>query len=81
MTAMTPPDPPFAAEVARYLADCAGYARLLSPARHPTEEGALKLIWHRGPDQAAQIGAAYRAAVASQPPAARRARLTPARPA
>ena len=53
---------PFAAEVGRYLADCAAYVRVLSPAYHPTEDGALKLIWNRGPDQAAQIRAAFRAA-------------------
>jgi hypothetical protein len=35
---------------------------VLSPAYHPTEDGALKLIHHRGPDQAAQIRAAFRAA-------------------
>jgi hypothetical protein len=66
----------YAAEVARYLADCAEHAQVLSPAYHPTEEGARKLIFHRGPAQAAQISAAYCAAVAANPPAARRRRLT-----
>jgi hypothetical protein len=75
-TAVTSPDAPFSAEVARYLADCAEHARVLSPTYHPTEEGARKLIWHHGPAQAAQVSAAYRAAVAASPPAARRRRLT-----
>jgi hypothetical protein len=59
-------DPPFAAEVARYLADCAEHAQLLSPAHHPTEDGALKLIPHRGQDQADQVRAAFRAATAGR---------------
>jgi hypothetical protein len=57
---------PFAAEVGRYLADCTAYARVLSPAYHPTEDGALKLIHHRGQDQAAQIRAAFRAVAGDQ---------------
>jgi hypothetical protein len=69
---VTPPQAPFAAEVARYLADCAEHAGLLSPACHPTEDGALKLIYHRGKDQAGQVRAAFRAAVAARPPAGRR---------
>jgi hypothetical protein len=81
-TAVTSPDAPFSAEVARYLADCAEHARVLSPAYHPTEEGARKLIWHRGPAQAAQISAAYREAVAANPPVMRRRRMmTPVAPA
>lgn len=63
---------PFAEQVAAYLDDCARHARLLSPAAHPTADGAVKLIWHRGPDQAEQIRAAFRAAVASR--SARRSR-------
>jgi hypothetical protein len=55
---------PFAMEVAAYLADCARHADLLSSAYHPTESGALKMIWHRGEDQADQIRAAFRAAAA-----------------
>ena len=53
---------PFAAEAAAYLADCTRHAGLLSPAYHPTEPGALKVIWHRGEEQEAQIRAAFRAA-------------------
>jgi hypothetical protein len=64
---------PFADEVAGYLADCARYAALLSPACHPTEDGAVKLIWHRGAGQAEQVRAAFRAAVAGRA-ARRRAR-------
>lgn len=71
---------PFAAEVATYLADCATHARLLNPAHHPTEDGALKLIWHRGPDQAGQIREAFRAAAGKPAPTAR-PRRRPAREA
>jgi MFS family permease len=60
--AMTSADPPFSDEVAEYLAYCAEHARLLSPVYHPTADGAVKVIWHRGADQAAQIRAAFRAA-------------------
>ena len=64
---------PLEAEVASYLAVCARYSALLSPVCHPTEDGAVKLIWHRGPEQAEQIRAAFRAAVADRA-ARRRAR-------
>jgi hypothetical protein len=66
---VTPPDVPFSAEVARYLADCAEHASMLRPSDHPTEDGAVKLIWHRTTDQAEQIRAAFRAAVARLAPA------------
>jgi hypothetical protein len=66
---VTPPDAPFSAEAAQYLADCAGHAGLLNPGWHPTAKGAVKLIWHRTPDQAEQIRAAFRAAVARRGPA------------
>lgn len=59
---------PFAAEVAAYLADCAASPVRLDPAYHPTEGGAVKLVFHRrhhdpAADQAAedQIRAAFRA--------------------
>lgn len=51
---------PFADQVAGYLADCARHAALLNPDHHPTEDGAVKLIWHRGAVQAEQIRAAFR---------------------
>jgi hypothetical protein len=73
--ATTPENVPFSAEVAEYLADCAEYAQLLSSAYHPTEGGALKVIWHRGEDQEEQIREAFRAATVA-PPSARRARRT-----
>lgn len=67
---------PFAAEVAAYLADCASSPVSLDPAYHPTEAGALKLIFHRrhldkAADQLAanQIRDAFRALTA--PPARR----------
>ena len=50
---------PFGAQVRAYLADC-GAVPWLDRGHHPTEEGAVKLIWHRGPDEADQIRAAFR---------------------
>ena len=65
-------EPPFAAEVAAYLADCAAVGTRLDRRYHPTEDGAVKLIHHRRhhdreADQAAeeQVRAAYRAAIAA----------------
>lgn len=49
----------FGAEVRRYLDDCDA-ASGLSPKFHPTAEGALKVIWHRGKDEESQIRAAFR---------------------
>jgi hypothetical protein len=74
------PRGPFSTEVGQYLADCAAHARLLDSAYHPTEDGAVKLIWHRSPDQADQIRAAFRAAAvgpAEKRPTARRTRRRP----
>lgn len=54
------PELPYETEVRDYLADC---ARLpgLDPRHHPTEDGAVKLIWHRGsPDEADRIRATFR---------------------
>jgi hypothetical protein len=63
---------PFAAEVAAYLDACAAHRSVLDPKYHPTEDGAVKSVPHRGyrdkaADKAAeeQIRAAYRAAVTS----------------
>jgi hypothetical protein len=64
---VTPPDAPFAAEVAQYLADCARHADMLRSSDHPTEDGAVKLIYHRTTEQAELIRAAFRAAVARRP--------------
>ena len=50
---------PFSAEVRAYLADCRAWTQL-DRTYHPTEEGAVKLIWHRGPEEAEQIKAAFR---------------------
>jgi hypothetical protein len=70
---------PFAGEVAAYLASCAASPVPLDPAYHPTQAGAVKLIFHRRhrdktADQRAeaQIRAAFRALTA---PPARRAAL------
>jgi hypothetical protein len=51
---------PFAAEVRAYLADCAEFPDL-DRRYHPTADGAVKLIAHRGADQADQIRAAFEA--------------------
>jgi hypothetical protein len=51
-------DAPFTEEVRGYLADCAA-APGLSPKYHPTPEGAVKLIWHRGKAEESQIRAAF----------------------
>jgi hypothetical protein len=51
-------DAPFAEEVRGYLADCAA-APGLSPKYHPTAEGALKVIFHRGKAEESQIRDAY----------------------
>ena len=48
----------FAGEVCRYVADCEA-APGLSPKYHPTAEGALKVIFHRGKDEEHQIRAAF----------------------
>jgi hypothetical protein len=70
---MTSPEaPPFTADVAAYLADCARLGAWLDRRYHPTEDGAVKLIAHRRhrdreADQADedQVRAAYRAALAA----------------
>jgi hypothetical protein len=46
--------------VAEYLADCAA-APWLERKYHPTAAGAVKLIYHRGPGEAAAIKAAFEA--------------------
>jgi hypothetical protein len=74
---VAPSGAPFSAEVARYLADCAEHARLLSRTYHPTADGALKVIWHRGEDQADQVRAAFHAAATAKPPAGRRLAAAP----
>jgi hypothetical protein len=67
---------PFADQVAEYLAYCSEHARLLNPDYHPTADGAVKMVFHRGTDQAGQIRAAFRAAIApADPPRIRRAGL------
>jgi len=46
--------------VRNYLADCASYRDLLNPRYHPTEDGALKVIYHQGPDQETAVRAIFR---------------------
>lgn len=48
----------FAKDVRRYLDDCAASPGL-SPKYHPTAEGALKVIFHRGKDEETQIREAF----------------------
>ena len=50
----------FTGEVRDYLDDCAT-APGLSPKYHPTAEGALKVIWHRGKAEESQIRAVFAA--------------------
>lgn len=49
------------ADVRRYLADCRTHRNLLTAKYHPTEDGALKAIFHRGGEEEAVIRAAFRA--------------------
>jgi hypothetical protein len=42
-----------------YRQDCYAARAILNPAYHPTAAGALRVIFHRGPEQAAQIRAAF----------------------
>lgn len=48
------------AHVAQYLAECRAHQQLLDRRYHPTEEGALKVIFHRGRDQETAIRLAFR---------------------
>lgn len=50
----------FRGQVQQYLADCAA-APGLDRRYHPTEDGAVKLIWHRGEKQENQIRTTFRA--------------------
>jgi hypothetical protein len=57
---VTPLDPAYLkAQIFAYLADCYANRGILSPAHHPTEAGALRVIYHQGPLQAAQVRAAW----------------------
>jgi len=46
--------------VAAYVADCRRHRAFLSPAYHPTGDGACKAVFHRGPGEAAFIRARLR---------------------
>jgi hypothetical protein len=48
----------FVREIRDYLADCEA-APGLSPKYHPTAEGAVKVIFHRGKDEESQIRAVF----------------------
>jgi len=53
---------PYAAEVRRYLTDRLRHRAVLDPARHPTADGAVKMIPHRGdPTAAEEIRATFTA--------------------
>jgi len=62
---MAPPEPPFAAVVRAYLADCAGAE--LDRRYHPTAEGAVKMIAHHGRSEADMIRAAFTQATEREP--------------
>jgi hypothetical protein len=48
-----------AVQVRRYLRDCAA-APWLDGRYHPTEDGALKVVFHRGREQETAVRAAFR---------------------
>jgi hypothetical protein len=50
---------PFSAEARSYLVTCAAYP-YVDRRYHPTEDGAVKIIWHRDASQAAQIRNTFR---------------------
>lgn len=51
----------FTTAVRDYLDTCQDNAALLSRKHHPTEQGAVKVIFHRGPDEAEEIRETFRA--------------------
>jgi hypothetical protein len=51
--------PAIAVQVRRYLHDCERFAGMLGPA-HPTAEGVLKIVFHRGDAQKRAVLAAFR---------------------
>jgi hypothetical protein len=53
-----PRDNKFSAEVRQYLADCDANPEL-SRKYHPTAEGALKVVFHRGKAEESQVRAAF----------------------
>ena len=57
---------PFVAEVLAYLADCRAFP-WLDRTHHPTEKGAVKLIFHRTADEEDQIKAAFRSVAPAIP--------------
>lgn len=50
----------FTTAILDYLDDCDTHAGVLASKYHPTEQGAVKAIFHRGPDDAAEIRATFR---------------------
>jgi hypothetical protein len=52
--------PRWTAAVRDYLATCETNAGLLSKKYHPTEDGAVKLIFHHGSDEADEIRKTFR---------------------
>jgi hypothetical protein len=53
-------------KVTEYLKDCRRFASLLRSADHPTEKGALTMIYHRDDDEKAAIQEAFRLATVSR---------------
>jgi hypothetical protein len=47
------------AQVRRYLGDCRRHRALLDPRYHPTEKGALMVVFHANDTQKAAVIAAY----------------------
>jgi hypothetical protein len=53
--------------VRRYLADCRQFSGILSAKHHPTEDGAVKVIFHRGKAEADAIRTEFGRQVAAGP--------------
>ena len=59
---------PYTAEVRAYIADCLRHRAQLDPAHHPTADGAVKMIPHRGdPGEAETIRATFTAIYGHEP--------------
>jgi hypothetical protein len=50
----------FTLAVLEYLDDCKASKDTLSPKYHPTDSGAVKMIFHRTPDEAEEIRDTFR---------------------
>lgn len=58
----------FADEIREYISDCARYPQL-DRRYHPTADGAVHMIWHRGKDEADAIKVEFDALTSRRPDA------------